>query len=249
MDNNTEISREIEIFSNGLIKFDIGIEKNRIISIKPIIGFHHRGIEKLCENQNCNKALELISRIDSENPYIYPTAVAIAYERLNQIVVPEKVEYSRVLAIELLRIKNHLQMLYNLFGAIRLSNFIDEIENKLITVETIISSLFLDKYLFVKVGGISYALSDKTLDNLESFFDSLYDFSHQKKNEFEHSFLVGKKLENLGIISKEDAIYLSGINARASGVNIDLRFDRKVSMYNRFDFLRTDQGIYPQSLS
>ena len=143
MDNKTEISREIEIFSNGLIKFDIGIEKNRIISIKPIIGFHHRGIEKLCENQNCNKALELISRIDSENPYIYPTAVAIAYERLNQIVVPEKVEYSRVLAIELLRIKNHLQMLYNLFGAIRLSNFIDEIENKLITVETIISSLFL----------------------------------------------------------------------------------------------------------
>lgn len=239
MSEKEQVNREIEFFLNGLVKFSVVLEKNRIKSLVPVIGFHYRGIEKICEKENENKVIEYLARINPENPFIYAIAGAIALERIREITVPEKVEYSRVLAIELLRVKNHFITLKDLFCDINLKKLRDEFAKKIIAIETIIDSLFADPFNFIKVGGISYALQDSLLSNLEPFFDSIYDFCRQKKIEFEKSHYIARKLKNIGIIKKEEAIYLCGVNARASGINLDLRIDKKIPMYGRFDFLRT----------
>ena len=93
--------------THGVLRVVVKIDGEQVVDLDPVLGYLHRGVEKICENgdwhhaiSNCDP-LEYIASMFSE---AMPVLVA---EKLLDLEVPRRAEYIRVLAWELNRISSH----------------------------------------------------------------------------------------------------------------------------------------------
>jgi len=93
---------------HGVLRLVVTLDGENVIDCEPVIGYLHRGMEKIAENRTNVMYVPYVSRMDYAAGMFYEAIVVNAPERLANIPVPKRASYIRVLMLELNRIANHL---------------------------------------------------------------------------------------------------------------------------------------------
>src|ERR671926_512999 len=94
--------------THGVLRLELELDGELVVSCKPVIGYLHTGIEKSAESMTYLQAVTLTDRMDYLNPLGNNLAYALAVEKLFDCEVPERAQVARVLLAELTRLNSHL---------------------------------------------------------------------------------------------------------------------------------------------
>ncbi|MEX0757709.1 MAG: NADH-quinone oxidoreductase subunit D 1, partial [Acidimicrobiia bacterium] len=94
--------------THGVLRLVAKVDGERAYDVKPVIGYMHRGYEKLAEVRNYPQITALINRIDWVSGYANEIPFIVAAEKLMEIEVPERAQYIRLILTEMARISSHM---------------------------------------------------------------------------------------------------------------------------------------------
>ena len=94
--------------THGVLRVRLELDGEVVTKADPVVGYLHRGDEKIAENMTYNQFVPYTDRLDYLAPLANNVAYAIAVERLAKLVVPPRCQAIRVLVCELARISSHL---------------------------------------------------------------------------------------------------------------------------------------------
>jgi NADH-quinone oxidoreductase subunit D len=221
--------------THGVLRLVMSLEGETIIRCTPVIGYLHRGMEKVLENRTYMQGVRYLDNSEYLSPMICETAYVGAVEQLMEIAPPRRGQMLRVIVSELQRIASHLVAVgtYLLdLGAFTpiLYTFRDR-EGILELFEEIAGSRFTVNYM--RVGGVLHDAPSGWFSRLESWLNTF------ERNLGElHELITGneifmKRTQGVGYIDADEATAYSvtGPIARASGVNYDLRVNRPYFTY------------------
>lgn len=227
--------------THGTLRLVVKLDGERVVSADPVIGYMHRGYEKLTEFRTYPQITTLINRIDWLSSFANEVPFIHGAEQLMGVEAPPRAQYIRTILTELSRIATFLLFLGEMgaqVGAITpvFYGFRDR-EHLLNLIEGVTGGRFHPN--FNRIGGIKDDLPagwiDETRRTMSMVFESCDTFE---------SLLAGNEIFELrtrgvGVIPPEigSAYGVSGSNLRASGVDWDLRRDGKPYLvYNELDF-------------
>ena len=94
--------------THGVFRLRVTLDGEVVINVEPVIGYLHRGIEKLAEGRTYTQNIPFTDRLDYLASMTNNFAYVLAVEKLAQIEVPERAEYLRIIMAEMMRIASHL---------------------------------------------------------------------------------------------------------------------------------------------
>lgn len=101
--------------THGVLRIVLDLDGEKIVRAEPVIGYMHRGFEKLAEQRDYRQIIALVNRHDWLSAFCNEIGVAIAVETMMELEVPERAQWIRTLMCEWNRIMNHL-MFVGSFG-------------------------------------------------------------------------------------------------------------------------------------
>jgi len=238
--------------------FQLYVEGEKVVDIDIIIGYNHRGIEKLSESKHFDQVPFLVERIcgicSTSHPYAYCLAVEnILGGEIN--VVPEKALYIRTIIDELQRIHSHLLWL-GLVGHFIGYNTIwmwawKYREPVLDLFEMVTGNR--NNYAMFKIGGVRRDIKDEDIPALKKMLDELLPGVDLFRGAIMDDPVIQMRLKDVGKLSRQQAVEWAvvGPTARASGVNIDIRRDEPYGVTDRLDWnviLEKDGDIYSKTI-
>lgn len=93
---------------HGVLRLMVTLDGEDVIDCEPVIGYLHRGMEKIAENRTNIMFIPYVSRWDYAAGMFNEAVTVNAPEKLAGIPVPKRASYIRVIMLELNRIANHL---------------------------------------------------------------------------------------------------------------------------------------------
>lgn len=221
--------------THGVLRLVLTLEGETIVDCTPVIGYLHRGIEKILENRPIMGGIRYMDNADYLSPMLNEIAYAGAVEQEMGIEPPRRAQYIRLLVGEMQRMASHLVAVgtYLLdLGAFTpvLWAFRDR-EGILSLFEALAGSRFNVNYL--RVGGVLHDFPNGWLSECEAFLNRL------DKNMIElEALITGNEIfeartQGVGYIDPQQAIAygLTGPMLRATGINWDLRVNRPYMAY------------------
>ncbi|MDH4353327.1 MAG: NADH-quinone oxidoreductase subunit D [Actinomycetota bacterium] len=215
--------------THGVLRLRLTLDGERIVSAEPVIGYMHRGAEKLFEVRDYRQIIMLANRHDWLSAFANELGVVLAVERMLGMEVPERATWARTLLAELNRVLSHLVFMgsYPLeVGAITPVFYAFRGREVIQAVMEEVSGGRMH-YMFNRVGGLKEDLPNGwtararaavaevrgQLPDLESLIFG---------NEIFQARTVG-----VGVLTQEQVLQYgaSGPIGRASGVDMDLRRD------------------------
>jgi NADH-quinone oxidoreductase subunit D len=233
----------------------VKIDGEIIKEATPVMGYLHRGTEKLAESLNYTQIIPYTDRMDYVSAMTNNYVLVSAVEKLMQLEVPERAEYLRLIVMELQRIASHLVWwgTYLLdIGA--MSPFLFAFKDR----ETIID-LFNElcgarlTYFYMRVGGVKWDAPDGWIQKVRDFIPQMRERLKTYDDLVSGNEIFLSRIKGIGKYDAQTAIDygLSGANLRCTGVKWDLRKDRPYSIYDRFEFdvpTRTEGDCYARYL-
>nr|YP_009240184.1 NADH-plastoquinone oxidoreductase subunit 7 [Sciadopitys verticillata]AMO00719.1 NADH-plastoquinone oxidoreductase subunit 7 [Sciadopitys verticillata]BAW34603.1 NADH-plastoquinone oxidoreductase subunit 7 [Sciadopitys verticillata]BCK60772.1 NADH-plastoquinone oxidoreductase subunit [Sciadopitys verticillata] len=223
---------------HGVLRLIVTLDGEDVIDCEPILGYLHRGMEKIAENRTIVQYLPYVTRWDYLATMFTEAITVNATERLENIQVPKRASYIRVIMLELSRIASHLLWLGPFMADIGAQTpfFYIFREREMIydLFEAATGMRMMHNYF--RIGGVSvdlpYGWIDKCLDFCYYFLPKVAEY----ETLITRNPIFLKRVEGVGIIGREEAIdwSLSGPMLRASGIRWDLR---KVDHYECYDEL------------
>lgn len=226
--------------THGVFRLVVKVDGEIITEAKPVIGYLHRGTEKLAEDLQYTQIIPYTDRMDYLSAMTNNYVICHAVETMMDIEVPEKAEFLRVMAMELGRIASHLvawgTFLLDL-GAVSPFLFAFREREMVINLLNELSGARLT-FNYMRVGGVKW-------DAPEGWVQKVADFIPYMREQLKgyHQLVTGNEIflnrvNGIGVYTKEEALNysLSGPNLRCTGVKWDLRKDEPYSIYDRFDF-------------
>lgn len=226
--------------THGVGRVIVHLDGDVVVKADPVIGYLHRGIEKMAENRTYLQIVPLTDRLDYVGSMYANWAYCRAVERLAGIRVPERAEYLRVIVCELQRIASHMMGVGASAadtGAFTMFIYAFDLRERIVELfEDLCGSRLT--YNYVRPGGVSFDLPEGWLENLADFLKTLPAKIAQMDSLFFGNVIARGRLKGIGVLSAEDAVAwgASGPTARGSGVNWDLRKHDPYSVYPRMDF-------------
>ncbi len=226
--------------THGVLRLVLELEGDYVTKCEPVIGYLHRGDEKIAENMTYNQFVPYTDRLDYLAPLANNVAYAIAVERLAGLVLPERCQAIRVLCCELARISSHLLGIgvYGMdTGALTVFMYTFTEREKLYTLfEELTGARFTTSY--TRIGGVARDMPEGWMGRVEAFLDQVMPVIDEIESLLTRNKIFLDRTNDVAVISKEDALAygLTGPNLRASGVDLDLRRDNPYSGYEKYDF-------------
>jgi NADH-quinone oxidoreductase subunit D len=226
--------------THGVFRLVVKIDGEIITEATPVIGYLHRGTEKLAEDLQYTQIIPYTDRMDYLSAMTNNYVLCHAVETMMGIQIPDRAEYLRVMAMELGRIASHLvawgtyildlgatsPFIYAFRDREMIINMLNELSGARLT------------FNYMRVGGVKWDAPEGWVDGVREFVPYL-----REQLKGYHDLVSGNEIfldrvKGVGVYSKEDAINysLSGPNLRSTGVKWDLRKDEPYSIYDRFDF-------------
>jgi len=226
--------------THGVLRLQLELDGETVTHCDPILGYLHRGDEKIAENMTYNQFVPYTDRLDYLAPLANNVAYAIAVEKLANLKVPPRCEAIRVICCELARISSHLLGL----GAFAMDTGawtvfmyqFTEREKLYKLFEELTGARFTTSY--TRIGGMSRDMPEGWTDRVLAFCDQFLPILDEMLEMLTRNKIFVDRTLGVGIITKADAIAygLTGPNARGSGVTVDLRKDRPYSGYEQYEF-------------
>src|SRR3989449_4505756 len=226
--------------THGVLKIVLSLEGERIVKATPVMGFLHRGVEKLAEDGTYHQFIPHTDRLDYVCAMYNNFAYCRAVEKLMNLKVPERAEYLRTIVAEVQRIIGHQFWLgtqaldigamtvffYTFRDREILLDWFDELCGARLTTS------------WYRIGGVERDFTPSLVGKIRLFLD----YFPPKIDEYvvflEKNRIWLSRTQGVAVISAEDAVNfgLSGPTLRGSGVDYDLR---KYESY----------GAYPKCVS
>ncbi len=226
--------------THGVLRLFLKLDGEYILQADPVIGYGHRGHEKMAESHLYKQFLPNTSRMDYLSGLIYNHGYVAAVEKMAGITVPLRAEYIRVVCAELNRISSHLlwfgTYLLDLGGITPFLYAFDDREQILDILDRVTGSRLT--YNYCSIGGVA-----KDID--AEFTSATRDFIQRMRRRFDdYHDLVSKNVifvnrtKGVGVINRETALLFgcTGPVLRAAGVAYDIRRAEPYSVYPTLDF-------------
>ncbi len=226
--------------THGVLRLQLELDGETVTHCDPVLGYLHRGDEKIAENMTYNQFVPYTDRLDYLAPLANNVAYAIAVEKLAKLEVPERCQAIRVITCEMARISAHLMGLgaYGIdIGAWSVFLYTFTEREKLYKLfEELTGARFTTSY--TRIGGVARDVPEGWNDKVIAFCDQFLPILDEILKMLTRNKIFQDRTVDVGIISKEDAIAygLSGPNLRGSGVDLDLRKQRPYSGYENYEF-------------
>ena len=227
--------------THGVYRMRLTLDGEVVVDIEPVVGYLHRGIEKLAEERTYTGVIPLTDRLDYISSMSNNLAYCLAMEKLAGIKVPERAEYLRVIIAELQRISNHL---------VAVGSFLNDCgayytpflhmyreREKIIDLFDMVSGQRLT-YNYMRIGGVSQDIPEEFLPAMDRLLEQMPRSVDELDRFLKENEILLARSKGVGILTEEKAVNCSitGPVLRASGVEWDLRKADPYSIYDRFDF-------------
>ena len=226
--------------THGVLRVVLKLDGERVVHADCVIGYIHRGIEKLSENRDWTQIILLTDRMD----YVAAATNNLGYcqtvEKLMQIEVPRRARYLRTVLAELQRIASHCLWLGThamdigamtvLLYAFREREFVLDLFEEFCGARL--------TYNAMRIGGLPLDIPPGWDKKVLSFCDLM----EGKLNDYEtlltNNRIWLKRTRDVGVIGADEAIGLGlcGPPLRGSGVPRDLRKDEPYAAYDEMEF-------------
>jgi NADH-quinone oxidoreductase subunit D len=226
--------------THGVYRALLTLDGEKVIKVENIIGYLHRGIEKLAEDRTYTQFIPYTARLDYLAGMLNNLGYVQAVEKLMGVAVPERAEYLRIIMAELSRIASHMIMVASM--ALDLSGWtawfppFRERERILDLFEMTCGSRITVSYM--RIGGVAADIPDGFLPALEAFLNDLPGMIAEMNGLITGNEIFKARCQGVGKIDLETALAygLTGPNLRACGLPFDLRKAKPYGIYDRFDF-------------
>ena len=226
--------------THGVLRLVLRLDGERVIDVDVVIGYLHRGIEKLTEQRDWTQIVLLTDRMD----YVAAASNNLGYvetvEKLMNLEVPKRAQYIRTVLAELQRIASHLVWLGTHamdIGAVTVFLYcLRERELVLDLFEEYCGARLT--YNAMRVGGLPQDLSSGWEAKVRAFCDLLPGKIDEYETLLTSNRIWLERTKGVGVITGADAtaIGLTGPALRASGVFRDVRKAEPYAAYKDFDF-------------
>jgi NADH-quinone oxidoreductase subunit D len=234
--------------THGVLRVVLKIEGEKIIDIDPVLGYLHRGVEKLCENADYHHTISYTDPLEYISSLFMELAPVMAFEKLLDLEVPRRAEYIRVLTCELNRVASHA--LYMGWQALDLGGltpilyaFIERDEIvEMLAAQTGARMLFN----YFRIGGVNGDLNHDFMSRLGDWMGRALKQVEGNQRLINENEIFLKRTRGMGTLSRDQALRLgmTGPNLRASGVPYDIRRAHPYGVYPElaFDVPTRDEG-------
>lgn len=226
--------------THGVLRLKLVIDGEVIVSCDPVVGYLHRGMEKMAENCHYNQYVAYTDRFDYLAPMSNNIAYACAVEKLLGWELPERGQAIRVLCSELSRISSYfLGVGVYAMDAGAMTAFLycyEEKERVHNLYELICGARFTSSY--TRIGGMTRDLPAGVEKPILEFCDSAEKTVEELRKLLLHNKIFIDRLVGVGVITREMALQnaMTGPNLRSSGVARDLRKTNPYLGYENYDF-------------
>jgi NADH-quinone oxidoreductase subunit D len=226
--------------THGVLRVVLKIEGERVIDLDPVLGYLHRGVEKLCENADYHHTIAYTDPLEYVSALFNEWAPVMAFEKLMDVEVPRRAEYIRVLSGELNRIASHALfmgwMALDLGGLTPiLWSFIERDE-----IVDMLASLTGQRMLFnyFRIGGVNGDLNHEFMSRLGAWMTKATSQIESNQTLLNENEIFVRRMRGLGRLDREAALRMcmTGPNIRASGVPLDIRRAHPYSVYPELEF-------------
>jgi NADH-quinone oxidoreductase subunit D len=226
--------------THGVLRVVLKLDGEKVVDLDPVLGYLHRGVEKLCENADLHHTIAYLDPLEYIASLFCEWPAVMAYEKLLDVNVPRRAEYIRVLTGELNRISSHaLAMGFQALdlGGITpiLYSFIERDE-----IVDMLASITGQRMLFnyFRIGGVNGDLNHDFMSRLGAWMSRAGEQIDANMGLLNENEIFVRRNRDLGTIDTEAALRMcwTGPNLRATGVPYDLRRAHPYSVYPEIDF-------------
>jgi NADH-quinone oxidoreductase subunit D len=241
--------------THGVLRVILKIDGEKITDLDPVLGYLHRGVEKICEYGDWHHAISNTDPLEYAASMFSESLPVLAAEQLLDLEVPRRADYIRVLAWELNRISSHALFIGWLaldLGGLTpiLYGFAERDE-----IVEMLAALTGQKLLFnyMRIGGVNGDLNHDFLSRLGDWMSRAGARVNDQATLMNENEIFVNRTKGLGALDAETALKLSmsGPPLRATGVPYDVRRAHPYSVYPELEFdvpTRTDGDSYARYL-
>lgn len=226
--------------AHGVLRLVLDLYGEVVTKADPHIGLLHRGTEKLMEFKTISQNLPYLDRLDYVSMMTQEHCYSLAIEYLNNINVPVRSRYIRVIFLEITRILNHLMSLTTHamdVGALTPFLWGFEEREKLMELYERVSGARMHAN-YIRPGGVSQDLPIGTLESISEFTSQFASRIDEIEDMLSGNRIWKERLQGIGIITPQKALNwgFSGVMCRGSGLLWDLRKTNSYEIYKDLSF-------------
>ncbi|KAK7296087.1 hypothetical protein VNO77_50771 [Canavalia gladiata] len=225
---------------HGVLRLIVTLDGEDVIDCEPILGYLHRGMEKIAENRTIIQYLPYVTRWDYLATMFTEAITVNGPEQLGNIQVPKRASYIRVIMLELSRIASHLLWLGPFMADIGAQTpfFYIFRERELIYDLFEAATGMRMMHNFFRIGGVAADLPHGWIDKCFDFCDYFLTRVVEYQKLITRNPIFLERVEGIGVVDGEEVINwgLSGPMLRASGIQWDLRKVDNYECYDEFDW-------------
>ncbi len=228
--------------THGVLRLVCTLDGELVKDVIPVIGYLHRCKEKLAEKRTYFQYIPIVDRTEYVASINCEWGYVLAVEKLAGIQPTRRAEFIRVITGELMRIASHLVAVGTFtadlspLGTAMVFYMFRDREQILDLMEELTGARMMFNYF--RFGGVRYDLPDGWVEKVREFLKAFPAKLKEYEALVDDNAIFLQRTQGKGVITQQDAIDygITGPNARASGIDLDLRRHRPYSVYPELDF-------------
>ena len=226
--------------THGVLRVKLKLDGEKVVGSECVIGYLHRGVEKIAENRTYVQFAPYTDRMDYVAAVTNGMGYCEAVEKLLGAEVPPRAQYTRMILAELQRIASHLLWLGTHaldLGAMTPVFYTFREREEILKIFENYCGARLTTHAF-RIGGLQYDLYDGFEKQVLKFCDTLPAHIGEYEQLLTRNRIWMDRTRGVGVLSRDDAIALaiSGPVLRGSGVKWDIRKAQPYEAYDQVDF-------------
>jgi NADH-quinone oxidoreductase subunit D len=226
--------------THGVLRVVLKINGEQVVDLDPVLGYLHRGVEKLCENSDYHQIISQVDPLEYVSSLFCEWSPVMAFEKLLDVQVPRRAEYIRVLTGELNRVASHALfmgwMALDLGGLTPiLYSFIERDE-----IVDMLAAVTGQKMLFnyFRIGGVNGDLNHEFMSRLGDWMSRALAQHEANTKLLNENEIFVRRMRGIGVLDRDTALRMAvtGPNLRAAGVPYDIRRAHPYSVYPELEF-------------
>ena len=227
--------------THGIFQNVLTMDGERILHSEQTVGYIHRAFEKIAERRNFTQITTLTDRLNYCSAPINNIGWHMTVEKLLGIEMPKRVDYMRVIMMELARIADHLvcnSVIAVDTGALTGFTYVFQDRERIYDIYEQVCGARMTTNMG-RIGGFDRDFTPKFHELLKDFLKTFPARFQEFSNLVERNRIFMDRTIGAGPISAERALNYSfvGPNLRAAGVDYDVRVAAPYSSYEDFDFM------------
>jgi NADH-quinone oxidoreductase subunit D len=227
-----------------VLRLHLELDGETIRRVKPIIGYLHTGMEKTAETLTYLQGGTNVTRMDYLAPLHNELCYSLAVEQLVAVEIPVRAQAIRVLMTELNRVASHLVWIATFgmdVGALSMMLYGFREREVILDFFEKTTGLRMN-HNYIRPGGVAADLPDGWEDDVEEILDIVGRGISDYDELLTENPIFVDRTHGVGVLTPAEAhaYGVTGPNARASGVDFDLR---KVFPYSGIDGYEFDVPV------